>query len=286
MDYNLGYFDDETCRLEPIDNPFGPKLLPMSPEWTFGKWSGRLDSNQRPPAPKAGALPGCATPRPEELNYPTHANPAPIVTHFEPSDRSLPPPPRLRYPDPLPPGGRHEQHDGVRQLQPSRQAVAGPAAGPSPAARQGRRPRAVGRHAARPRRPVARGDPRRHRAGGGVGAADQRRFPGLGLRRQRRTARAPAAGRARRHTNHSHHRRAVPAGEPSGPGGVPGGELAVDGAEQAGVCGRGRRVRARRRTGGRGADGAPERGSVREGTRAAPARRARRCSRTCRRPRS
>jgi site-specific DNA recombinase len=27
------------------------------------EWSGRLDSNQRPPAPKAGALPGCATPR-------------------------------------------------------------------------------------------------------------------------------------------------------------------------------------------------------------------------------
>ena len=32
MDYDLGYFDDETARLEPIDNPFGPKLLPMSPE--------------------------------------------------------------------------------------------------------------------------------------------------------------------------------------------------------------------------------------------------------------
>ena len=32
MDYDLGYFDDETGRLEPIDNPFGPKLLPMSPE--------------------------------------------------------------------------------------------------------------------------------------------------------------------------------------------------------------------------------------------------------------
>jgi putative transposase len=32
MDYALGYFDDETCRLEPIANPFGPKLLPMSPE--------------------------------------------------------------------------------------------------------------------------------------------------------------------------------------------------------------------------------------------------------------
>jgi putative transposase len=32
MDYDLGYFDDETCRLEPIANPFGPKELPMSPE--------------------------------------------------------------------------------------------------------------------------------------------------------------------------------------------------------------------------------------------------------------
>src|SRR5512139_494228 len=32
MDYVLGYFDDEECRLEPIDNPFSPKVLPMSPE--------------------------------------------------------------------------------------------------------------------------------------------------------------------------------------------------------------------------------------------------------------
>jgi putative transposase len=32
MPYDLGYFDDETCRLEPIENPFGPKVLPMSPE--------------------------------------------------------------------------------------------------------------------------------------------------------------------------------------------------------------------------------------------------------------
>jgi putative transposase len=32
MRYDLGYFDDETCRLEPIQNPFAPKLLPMSPE--------------------------------------------------------------------------------------------------------------------------------------------------------------------------------------------------------------------------------------------------------------
>jgi putative transposase len=30
MHYDLGYFDDETCRLEPLANPFGPKVLPMS----------------------------------------------------------------------------------------------------------------------------------------------------------------------------------------------------------------------------------------------------------------
>ena len=32
MQYDLGYFDDETCRLEPIEHPFGPKVLPMSSE--------------------------------------------------------------------------------------------------------------------------------------------------------------------------------------------------------------------------------------------------------------
>jgi putative transposase len=32
MRYDLGYFDDETCRLEPIENPFGPKVLPMCSE--------------------------------------------------------------------------------------------------------------------------------------------------------------------------------------------------------------------------------------------------------------
>jgi putative transposase len=38
MDYDLGYFDRETCRLEPIENPFGPRVLPMSPERTFSAW--------------------------------------------------------------------------------------------------------------------------------------------------------------------------------------------------------------------------------------------------------
>jgi len=29
MDYDLGYFDLDTRVLEPLENPFGPKVLPM-----------------------------------------------------------------------------------------------------------------------------------------------------------------------------------------------------------------------------------------------------------------
>jgi putative transposase len=29
---DFSYFDDETCRLEPIENPFGAKLLPIRSE--------------------------------------------------------------------------------------------------------------------------------------------------------------------------------------------------------------------------------------------------------------
>jgi putative transposase len=32
MQYDLGYFDDEACRLELIENPFGPKVLPLRSE--------------------------------------------------------------------------------------------------------------------------------------------------------------------------------------------------------------------------------------------------------------
>ena len=31
MQYDLGFFDDETCRLECVENPFDAKVLPMSP---------------------------------------------------------------------------------------------------------------------------------------------------------------------------------------------------------------------------------------------------------------
>ena len=32
MEYDLGHFDDETRILEPIEDPFGTRLSPMSPE--------------------------------------------------------------------------------------------------------------------------------------------------------------------------------------------------------------------------------------------------------------
>ena len=32
MYYDLGFFDNESCRVECADNPFGAKVLPMSPE--------------------------------------------------------------------------------------------------------------------------------------------------------------------------------------------------------------------------------------------------------------
>jgi len=31
MDYDLGFFDSETCRIECVENPFDAKVLPMSP---------------------------------------------------------------------------------------------------------------------------------------------------------------------------------------------------------------------------------------------------------------
>jgi hypothetical protein len=42
MQYDLGYFDHETCRLEPIENPFSPKVLPTQTHWRWGKSSANL----------------------------------------------------------------------------------------------------------------------------------------------------------------------------------------------------------------------------------------------------
>ena len=32
LDYDLGYFDEDAKRVEPVSDPFGTKVLPMSPE--------------------------------------------------------------------------------------------------------------------------------------------------------------------------------------------------------------------------------------------------------------
>lgn len=31
MQYDIGYFDREACRVQPVENPFGQKALTMSP---------------------------------------------------------------------------------------------------------------------------------------------------------------------------------------------------------------------------------------------------------------
>jgi putative transposase len=40
MNYDLGYFDLDTRVLEPLENPFGPKLLPMWPVCSVATVSG------------------------------------------------------------------------------------------------------------------------------------------------------------------------------------------------------------------------------------------------------
>jgi putative transposase len=40
MHHDLKYFDDEPCRAEPIENPFGPNVFPMCSEYERGTGSG------------------------------------------------------------------------------------------------------------------------------------------------------------------------------------------------------------------------------------------------------
>jgi len=54
MDYDLGYFDLETRVLEPLENPFGPKVLPMLPVHCVTHVSG-LD--RKTVEPRAGLEP-------------------------------------------------------------------------------------------------------------------------------------------------------------------------------------------------------------------------------------
>src|SRR5215831_7984916 len=52
------------CRLEDAGNHVVSHHSPLT-----GRWSGQQDSNLRPPAPKAGALPDCAMPRSTASTY-------------------------------------------------------------------------------------------------------------------------------------------------------------------------------------------------------------------------
>ena len=52
-----------------------------------GGWSGREDLNLRPPAPKAGALPGCATPRLLRLEPSGSQRTTPLVGTYNGSNR-------------------------------------------------------------------------------------------------------------------------------------------------------------------------------------------------------
>ncbi len=70
--------DDFAPRASESRDTHGPPSRGIPPAKTKGiargqsllfQWSGREDSNFRPPAPHAGALPGCATPRPNLRLY-------------------------------------------------------------------------------------------------------------------------------------------------------------------------------------------------------------------------
>jgi integrase len=54
---DLGYEQGTRCHAAPLRDRLGGVILCSE------SWSGRLDSNQRPPEPHSGALPDCATPR-------------------------------------------------------------------------------------------------------------------------------------------------------------------------------------------------------------------------------
>ena len=62
----LPHCNDFTRKVRAYQEGQGTKPLAL---WFY--WSGRQDSNLRHPAPKAGALPGCATPRREKEVYRT-----------------------------------------------------------------------------------------------------------------------------------------------------------------------------------------------------------------------
>src|ERR1700722_18753443 len=72
IDYSIGYTrltSDQDARAADLPRAISIALNAVkSRQWI--NWSGRQDSNLRPLAPHASALPGCATPRPETNDSP------------------------------------------------------------------------------------------------------------------------------------------------------------------------------------------------------------------------
>ena len=60
MHYDLGYFDDETSRLEPIENPFGAAVLPCARNKTSPI---RPEQTLRKLARRTGRFPQLVDPR-------------------------------------------------------------------------------------------------------------------------------------------------------------------------------------------------------------------------------
>ena len=58
-----GPSSDPAARGRPVVRRLRPGAESREPKAEWSDWSGRRDSDPGPPAPKAGALPGCATPR-------------------------------------------------------------------------------------------------------------------------------------------------------------------------------------------------------------------------------
>jgi len=46
LNYDLGYFDEEGKRVEPVADLFGTKVLPMCPEWTIPRMVSHFGFNE------------------------------------------------------------------------------------------------------------------------------------------------------------------------------------------------------------------------------------------------
>ena len=146
MRSDLPFFLERVTGIEPASSAWKAEVLPLN--HTRVAWSGRLDSNQRPSAPKADALPSCATPRSQGKSIGERARSG--KRDHKPSFS-------------------HRPHKARRTLQAGARVTAGRPAAPQSASSPARRrppwthaPAAISR--TRRRRPAARPLPRLRRS--------------------------------------------------------------------------------------------------------------------------